>query len=181
MCGLALVEALMRKRSMVAIAAVGLLGGVAQVDAHGGGFHGGGAPRGGAPHGGAPHVMAPPAIPLSPGAITSAAVQAGAFHTVAPEVDRPRDDLVQHDFRQDRDFRHDRDRFGAQGVRIGFPGGGVNFAPRPPSRAIPVLYNYYYGAGDNYYSNPASDYDTSAQACPGAGRDASSRMDDCRR
>ena len=152
----------MRKRSLVAIAAVGLLGGVAQVDAHGGGFHGGGAPRGG-------------------GAITSAAVQAGAFHTVSPEVDRPRDDLVQHDFRQDRDFRHDRDRFGAQGVRIGFPGGGVNFAPRPPSRAIPVLYNYYYGASDNYYSNPASDYDTSAQACPGAGRDASRRMDDCRR
>jgi hypothetical protein len=155
----------MRKRSMVAIAAVGLLGGVAQVDAHGGGFHGGGAP----------HVMAPPAIPLNPAAITPAAIQAGAFHTVAPEAERPRDDLVQHDFRQDRDVRHDRDGFGAQGVRIGFPGGGVNFAPRPPSRAIPVLYNYYYGASDNYYSNAASDYGAAADACPGWRWDASSQ------
>jgi hypothetical protein len=159
---------------MVAIAAVGLLGGAAQVEAHGGGFH-----IGGAPHGGRPHVMAPSAVPLNPGAITPAAIQAGAFHAVAPpETERPRDDLVQHDFRQDRDFgqdrglRHDRDRFGAD-VRIGFPGGAVNFAPRPPRRSIPVLYNYYYGAGDNYYSNAASDY--GAPACPGWRWDASSQ------
>jgi hypothetical protein len=166
----------MRKRSMVAIAAICLLGAVAQVDAHGGGFHGG---RGAL--GGAPRIMAPHAMPLNPAAITPAAIQAGAFHAVAPEADRPRDEFVQHDFRQDRDFRRDRDGFG---VRIGFPGGGVNLAPRPPRRAIPVLYNYYYGASDNYYSNAASDYDTSSQACPGWRWDASSQtrvwVDNCR-
>ncbi len=183
----------MRIRSLALVAAIGLLGGAAQVDARGGGFIGG-AFHGGMFHGGPPHGMAPltthapPAIGLvpSPGA---------PLYAVAPP-DRRGDDGVRHDFhhdgdlRQDGDFRRDsdfqrnRDRFDGAGRRIGFPGGAINFAPRPPSRAVPVLYNFYYGASDNYYSNVVSDYGATAAACPGWRWDVSSQTrvwtDSCR-
>jgi hypothetical protein len=168
----------MRIRSMVAVAAIGLLGGVAQVDAHGGGF------SGGASHGGAPHMgVAPPVFTHGPGSIAPIPPHDGPNYAVA----RPRDEAVQHDFRQDRgqdrDFRQDRDRFGSPGVRIGFPGGSISFAPRPPRRAIPVLYNYYYGGANNYYSNVASDYGAPTAPCSGWGWDASGQtrvwIDNC--
>ncbi len=172
----------MRKRSMAAIAAIGLLGSVAQVEAHGGGFGGGGFRGGGAFHGGVRHVMAPHGFPaLNQAAITPAAIQAGAFNSAAPQRIRPRDEFVQHDFSQNRefsqnrDFRHDHDGFAGQGVRIGFPGGAVNFAPRPPRRSIPVLYNYYYSAGGGYYSDAASTYNSPA-SCAGWGWDQTGRI-----
>jgi hypothetical protein len=165
----ALAEASMRKRSMAVLAAIGLLGGAAQVDARGGGF------VGGAFHGGAPHGMAPLIIPHGPGSIAPIPPHNGPLYAVAP-TDHRGDDRVQHDFRrdadfrQDGDFRHDRDGFDRSGRRIGFPGGAINFAPRPSNRAIPVLYNYYDGASDNYYSNVVSDYGATADACPGCSR-----------
>jgi hypothetical protein len=183
----------MRKRSMTAIVAIALLGGAAQVDARGGGFVGG-VFHGGAFHGGAPHGMAPLITTHGPGSIAPIPPHNGPLYAVAP-TDRRGDDRVQHDFRRDgdfrqdgdfrRDFRHDRDRFDGSGRRFGFPGGAINFAPRPPSRAIPVLYNYYYGASDNYYSNVASDYGAAPAACPGWRWDASGQArvwtDNCQR
>jgi hypothetical protein len=173
----------MRGRSMAAIAAIGLLGVVPQVNARGGGAHGGGAP-----HGAGPHMMASPAFTHGPGSIAPVPPHDGPLYAVAP-TDRANDG-VRHDFRQDdrrQDgaFGQDRDRFGAAGVRIGFPGGSINFAPRPPRRSIPVLYNYYYGGGGNYYSNVTSDYGAPAAPCSGWGWDPSTQtrvwLDDCQR
>jgi len=163
----------MRKRSLALVAAIGLLGGAAQVDARGGGFIGG-AFHGGAPHGMGFHGVGPLITTHGPGSIAPLPPHDGPAYAVAP-TDRANEG-VRHDFRQDGDFqragdfRRDRDRFGAPGARIGFPGGAINFAPRPPSRAIPVLYNYYYGASDNYYSNVVSSYGVPADPCPACTR-----------
>ncbi|HEX4197992.1 MAG TPA: hypothetical protein VHZ26_11180 [Caulobacteraceae bacterium] len=168
----------MRKRSLAAVAAIGLLGGVAQVDARGGGFHGGGAS-----HGDAARFMGRPASTHRPASAGLTPPPGAPLYAVAA-AERRGDDEAGHDFRQDgdfgrdRDFRRDRDRIGVPGDRIGFPGGAINFAPRPPSRAIPVLYNYYYGVGDSYYSNVPSDYGAPANACPGWRSDASSQTRD---
>jgi hypothetical protein len=159
----------MRKRSLALVAAIALLGGAAQVDARGGGFVGGGAF-----HGGAPHGMAPPIAPHGPQSIAPIPPHDGPLYMVAPP-DRRGDDQVQHDFRRDGDFRQDggfrrdRDRFGVPG--IGFSGGDTGFISRPSRRAVPVLYNYYYSASDNYYSNAASDYGAPAATCPDGRQD----------
>jgi len=163
----------MRKRSLALVAVIALLGGAAQVDAHGGGFVGGGAF-----HGGGRHGMAPPASALAP-ASTFAPPHDGPLYA-SPPPERRDDDQVQHDFRRDdrqdgdfrQDFRRGRDRFGSPG--IGFSGGDTGFAPVPSHRAVPVLYNYYYATGANYYSNVVSDYGAPAPACPDG------RQDSCR-
>lgn len=165
----------MRKRSLAVIAAIGLLGGVAEVDAHGGGFH-----AGAGLHGAGAHFMGRPASAPAP-ASTGLAPRPGTPLYAAAPPDRRDEDGARHDFQQDahfdrdRDFRRDRDGIGVPGGRIGFPGGAISFAPQPPSRAIPVLYNYYYGVGDSYYSNVASDYGAPANACPGWRWDASAQ------
>jgi hypothetical protein len=161
----------MRKRSLALVAAIALLGGAAQVDARGGGF------IGGAFHAGAPHGMPPLITTHGPGSIAPIPLHDGPAYAVAP-TDRFGDDQVQHDvrrddrqdnFHHDRDFR--RDRIGAPGASIGFSGGQTGFISRPSSRTVPVLYNYYYGASDNYYSNVRSDYGAPAPACPDERRD----------
>jgi hypothetical protein len=159
----------MRIRSLALIAAIGLLGGAAQVDARGGGFVGGafhGAPRG-----------VPPLITThGPGSIAPIPPHDGPSYAVAP-TDRFGDDQVRRDFRRDDrqggDFRRDRDRFGRSNASIGFSGSDTGFISRPSHQRIPVLYNYYYSAGGNYYSNVASDYGAPLTPCP------DDRQDDC--
>jgi hypothetical protein len=163
----------MRIRSLAFVMAIGLLGGAAQVDARSGGFV-----SGGGSHGGAPHGIPPLITTHGPGSIAPIPPHDGPAYAVAP-TDRFGDDQVRHDvqrddrqdgFHHDGDFRRDRDRFGAP---IGFSGGDTGFISRPSSRAIPVLYNYYYTAGGNYYSNVNSDYGAPAPACP------DDRQDNC--
>jgi hypothetical protein len=160
----------MRKRSLAIVAAIALLGGAAQGDARGGGIV-----IGGAFHGGARHGMTPPASSFAPASTFAPPHQGPLYASPPPER---HDDQVQHDFRRDGDFRQDgdfrrgRDRFGSPG--IGFSGGDTGFVSVPSRRAIPVLYNYYYGASDNYYSNVPSDYGAPATPCP------DEHQDDCR-
>jgi len=159
----------MRIRSLAVVAAIGLLGGAAQVDAHGGGFISGGF------HGGVPRGVPPLITTHGPGSIAPIPPHDGPLYAVAP-TDRRGDDQVQHDFRrddrQDGDFRRDRDRFGAP-ASIGFSGSDTGFISRPSRQRIPVLYNYYSATGGNYYSNVASDYGTPMAPCSDA------RQDDC--
>jgi hypothetical protein len=179
----------MRRRSVAVITAISLLGGVAQVDATGhgggfqGGFHGG---FGGGSHGGfhggfqgrGGRAPAPHAIGLNPGAITPAAVESGAFHTVAPPQERDRE--RRHGF--DRGPGRDAHFLAAQGFRTGFRRPGPAFAPMGARRERPV-YNYYYATGGSYYSNPPSDYYAQSSGCAGWRWDAASQMrvasDDC--
>jgi hypothetical protein len=155
----------MRRRSLALVAAVALLGGAAQVDAHGGGF------VGGPFHGGAPRGMAPPITTPPPASIAPIPPHGDPLY-MAPPPERQGDDQVQHDFRRDgdvpQDVRRGRERFGAP---IGFSGGDTGFIARPTSRAIPVLYNYYYGASGSYYSNVVSDYGAPETACPDGRQD----------
>jgi hypothetical protein len=172
----------MRKRSLALVAAIALLGGAAQVDARGGGFVSGGGFHGGAFHVGAPHGLPTLITTHGPGSIAPIPPHDGPLYAVAP-TDRFGEHQVQHDFRrdgdfrregdfrQDGDFRRDRDRFGARGASIGFSGSDTGFISRPSRRAIPVLYNYYYSAGGNYYSNVASDYGAPATTCPDGRQD----------
>jgi hypothetical protein len=173
----------MRLRTLALVTGISLLGAGAQVDAHGGG--GGFSFNGGGFHGGGFHTFAPrgrapiaPAISAVAAATTPAAVQ----FAVRPAFRDGRG--------QDRGFndgfgRGDgpfgRDGFGNRfrnGFGSGLLGGDVGFAPTPQriSRGFrrPVL-NYYYSVGDNYYSNPVSDYYSSADACPGWRWDPSSQ------
>jgi hypothetical protein len=148
----------MRTRSILAIATIGLLGGAAQVSAHGGGFHGGG-----------PHMIGRPIFTHGPGSVLP--IPSPAYAVARPDSDQGvRHDFRQDDGRRDMEFRRDQDRFGAPLGRIGFPGGSINFAPRPPRQVTPVLYNYYYGPSSNYYSNVVSTYGVPADACPACAR-----------
>jgi hypothetical protein len=167
----------MRIRTLALVTGISLLGAGAQVDAHGGGgfiaFHGGGFHGGFA---GAPRFRAPiaPAASAVAAATTPAAVQFGVRRTDFRD-DRGQDRDFNNGFRRD-DGGFGRDGFGRDGFRnrfrngfgSGLLGGDVGFAPTPQrlSRGRPVL-NYYYSAGDNYYSNPVSDYYAAGDACPG--------------
>lgn len=159
----------MRIRSLAVVATIGLLGGAAQVDAHGGGFVSGGF------HGGAPHGPPPLITTHGPGSIAPIPPHDGPLYAVAP-TDRRADGQVRHDFqrddRQDGDFQRDRSRFGAP-ASIGFSGSQTGFISRPSHQPAPVLYNYYYASGGNYYSNVRSDYGMPAAPCPDG------RQDDC--
>jgi len=158
----------MRIRSLALVAAIALLGGAAQVDARGGGFV-----SGGGSHGGAPHGLPPLVTTHGPGSIAPIPPNDGPLYAVAP-TDRRGDDQVRHDFqrddRQDGDFRRDRGRLGAP-AGIGFSGSDTGFISRPSHQPIPVLYNYYYASGGNYYSNVRSDYGSPAAACPDGRQD----------